>query len=144
MRRTSLEVSRYRAHATPILIGICVIAAMVVTLYAQSRDIQPVMKDVQPAFVSLGNNIKGNMAADAQKDAEKLQGLFKETAAFMKAQKADKGVEWANDASKTAGDLAKALKSNDMAAANTARAALQKDCATCHGTFREGAPGSYK
>ena len=55
---------------TSILIGICVIAAMVVTLYAQSRDIQPVMKEVQPAFVNLGKNMQAN-PADAQKDAEK-------------------------------------------------------------------------
>jgi cytochrome c556 len=129
---------------TSMLIGICVIAAMAMTLYAQTRDIQPVMKDVQPAFMSLGKNLQGNMAADAQKDAEKLQGLFKETAAFMKAQKAEKGVGWANDAATKAGDLAKAIKANDMTAAGAARSDLQKACATCHGTFREGAPGSYK
>ena len=129
---------------TSILIGICVIAAMAITLYAQNRDIQPVMKDVQPAFISLGKNLQGNMAADAAKDAEKLQGLFKETAAFMKAQKAEKGVTWANEAATTAGEIAKAAKANDMTAAGTARGNLQKACATCHGTFREGAPGSYK
>ena len=129
---------------TSILIGICVIAAMALTLYAQGRDIQPVMKEVQPAFVSLGKNIQGNMAADAQKDAEKLQGLFQEAAAFMKAQKADKGIEWANGASDAAAEIAKAAKANDMAAAGTARANLQKSCATCHGTFREGTPGNFK
>ena len=129
---------------TSILIGICVIAAMAITLYAQSRDIQPVMKEVQPAFQSLGKNIQGSMAADAQKDAEKLQGLFKEAADFMKAQKAEKGIEWANEASATAGEIAKAIKANDMAAAGTARGNLQKACATCHGTYREGAPGSFK
>src|SRR5262249_38367122 len=106
-------------------------------------DIQPVMKDVQPAFMSLGKNLQGS-AADAQKDAEKLQGLFKETAAFMKAQKAEKGVQWANDAAAKAGDIAKAVKANDITAAGTAWADLQKACATCHGTYREGAPGSYK
>src|SRR5262249_7438743 len=106
---------------TSNLIGICVIAPMAITLYAHNRDIQPVMKEVQPAFVSLGKNLQGNMAADAQKDAEKLQGLFKETAAFMKAQKAEKGIGWANDASNKAGDIAKAIKANDMTAAGAAR-----------------------
>ena len=129
---------------TSILIGICVIAAMALTLYAQSRDIQPVMKEVQPAFGTLGKNIQASNAADAQKDAEKLQGLFKEAAAFMKDNKADKGVEWANAASDAAGAVAKAAKANDMAAAGTARADLQKSCATCHGTFREGTPGNFK
>ncbi len=129
---------------TSILIGICVIAAMAITLYAQNRDIQPVMKEVQPAFMSLSKNLQGSMAADAQKDAEKLQGLFKETAAFMKAQKAEQGIGWANDAAAKAGDVAKAVKANDMTGANTARADLQKACATCHTTYREGAPGSYK
>ena len=129
---------------TSILIGICVIAAMAITLYAQSRDIDPVMKEVAPAFQSLGKNMQGNMAADAQKDAEKLQGLFKETAAFMKTHKAQQGEQWANEAAAKAGDLAKAIKANDMTAAGAARGDLQKACATCHGTYREGTPGSYK
>jgi cytochrome c556 len=129
---------------TSILIGICVIAAMAITLYAQNRDIQPVMKEVQVDFQSLGKNLQGNMAADAQKDADKLQGLFKETAAFMKAQKAEKGIQWANDAAAKAGDIAKAVKANDMTAAGAARGDLQKACATCHGTYREGTPGAYK
>jgi len=126
-----------------ILIAVCTAAAMTLTLYAQ-RDITPVMKEAGPAFVSLGKNLQASSAADAEKDAEKLQGLFKETATFMKAQKQDKGVTWANDAAALAADIAKAAKANDTATANTKRGDLQKACLTCHTTYREGAPGTYK
>src|SRR5215831_2205604 len=116
---------------TSVLIAVCLIAAMALTLYAQ-RDINPVMKEIGPVFQSLGKNIQANSAADAQKDADKLQGLFKETSDFMKAQKQEKAVAWASDAASVAGEIAKAAKANDMAAAGAARGNLQKACVTCH------------
>src|SRR6185295_1945719 len=100
---------------TSILIAVCMVAAMALTLYAQ-RDIMPVMKEVGPTNGSLGKNIMAGAWADAQKDAEKLQGLFKEAGAFMKAQKQDKAVGWANEAGTAAGEVAKAAKAGDAAA----------------------------
>src|SRR5437868_4749344 len=129
---------------TSILIAVCMIAAMSLALYAQ-RDIMPVMKEVGPTFVTMGKNIQASSAADVQKDAEKLQALFKETSAFMKAQKQDNAGNWASDAANTAGEIAKAAKANDMAAAGAARGSLQKACKTCHDVHREQLPDkSYK
>lgn len=122
-----------------IVIAVCMVAAMALTLYAQ-RDITPIMKDVGPAFQSMGKDIQASAAADVQKDAEKLQALFKETGDFMKAQKQDKAVAWAVDAANLAGEIAKAAKSNDMAAAGAARGNLQKACGTCHAVHREQLP----
>jgi len=116
---------------------------MVITLYAQN-DMIPAMKEVQPTMGSMNKNIQGNMAAEAAKDAEKLQGLFKATADFMKAQKNDKGMGWANDAGQLAGDIAKAAKANDLATAGTSAKALQKSCKNCHDVYRDGAPGAFK
>ena len=129
---------------TSILIAVCMVAAMALTLYAQ-RDINPVMKEMGPAFTSMGKNVQAGSAADVQKDAEKLQTLFKETGDFMKAQKQDKAVGWASDAANLAGEIARAAKSNDMAAAGTVRGNLQKACVTCHNVHREQLPDkSYK
>src|SRR3954469_12663349 len=100
---------------TSILVAVCMIAAMALTLYAQ-RDIMPVMKEVGPTNASLGKNITAGSMADVQKDAEKLQGLFKETGEFMKAQKQDKAVAWAKEAETASSDVAKAAKSGDAAA----------------------------
>ena len=50
---------------TSILIGICMVAAMVITLVAQGRDIAPVMKETQPTFLALSKDIKAGSAADA-------------------------------------------------------------------------------
>ena len=128
---------------TSILIGIMAVAAMVISLYAQN-DMIPAMKEMQPTFGSLNKNIAGGMAADAAKDAEKLQGLFKATADFMKAQKQDKAVGWANDAAAQAGEVAKAIKANDMATAGTTAKAIQKACKNCHDVHRDGTPGAFK
>ena len=66
-----------------VLIGVCMIAAMVITLYAQQRDIQPLMREVQPAFGSMTKALGAGTADQAAADATKLQGLFKEVAGLM-------------------------------------------------------------
>ncbi len=128
---------------TSILIAVCMVAAMAMTLYAQ-RDIVPIMKEVGPTNQSMGKNIAAGSAADAGKDAEKLQGLFKEAGEFMKAQKQDKGVTWANDAMAAAGEVAKAAKANDTAAMGAARGNLAKTCTTCHAVYRDTTGGTSK
>jgi cytochrome c556 len=117
------------------------IAAMVITLYAQQRDMDAIMKEVGPTFGGMNKNIgSGGAAADVQKDAEKLQGLFKEAGGFMKAQKAEKGVGWARDAETAAGDIAKAAKANDMAAVKAGNDKLKANCKACHDVHREMLP----
>jgi hypothetical protein len=44
-----------------VLIGICMIAAMAITLYAQQRDIDPIMKEVGPTFGSMNKGVGGGM-----------------------------------------------------------------------------------
>jgi len=125
-----------------VLIGVCMIAAMVITLYAQQRDIMPIMKEVGATAVPMFKNIGGGTApaADVQKDAEKLQGLFKEAGGFMKTQKAEKGIGYAKDAEAAAGDIAKAAKANDMAAVKAGSDKLKAQCKACHDVHREQLP----
>ena len=54
-----------------VLIGICMLIALVLTLVAQSEaDLPPIMKDVVATQKSLQGNIANNAAADVAKDAD--------------------------------------------------------------------------
>ncbi len=128
---------------TSIMIAVCMVAAMALTLYAQ-RDIMPVMKEVGPTNAQMGKNIGAGTWADVAKDAEKLQGLFKEAGEFMKAQKAAGAVTWANDAAKIAGDIAAAAKAGKAEDATAAAGKLKAQCKACHDVHREGTPGNFK
>jgi len=119
------------------------VAAMALTLYAQ-RDIMPVMKEVGPTSQSMNKNIGAGSWADVAKDADKLQGLFKEVGDFMKAQKQEKAVGWANDAATAAGDISKASKAGKADDATAAAGKLKATCGTCHAVHRDGTPGNFK
>ena len=128
---------------TSILIAVCMIAAMALTLYAQ-RDIMPVMKELGPTNASMGKNVTAADWAAVAADATKLQGLFKETGDFMKAQKQATAATWANDAATTAGDIAAKAKAGNAADATAAAGKLKASCKACHDVHREGTPGNFK
>jgi hypothetical protein len=124
------------------IISVCMVFAVTVSLYAQTKDIYPIMKEVGPTFTALGRGMgdRSMPAADVAKDAEKLQKLFTETAAFMKEKNLEKAVGWANDAAVAAGDLAKAAKANESDPMFSAQKRIQKQCGTCHAAHREQLP----
>ncbi len=124
------------------IISICIVFAVTVSLYAQTKDIYPIMKEVGPTFTGLNRGMtdRSMSAADVAKDAEKLQKLFVEAGAFMKEKNLEKAVGWANDAAAAAGDLAKAAKSNESDPMYAAAKTIQKQCATCHAAHREQLP----
>lgn len=125
-----------------ILIGICMLAAATLTLYAQARDIAPIMKEVGPAFTALNSGMQNRSmpAADVAKNADKLQGLFKEVSAFMKEKNVADAIAWANDAAAASAALSKAAKENDADAMFTAQASIGKNCKACHAVHREQLP----
>ena len=125
-----------------IIISACMVVAVTLTLYAQMRDINPIMKEVGPAFTGLTSGMKDRSmpAADVAKNAEKLQNLFKEVSVFMKGKNLENGVGWANDAANAAGELSKAAKSNEVDAMKTAQGNIQKNCKACHDVHREQLP----
>jgi hypothetical protein len=116
------------------------IAAMVINHYAQQRDIQPLMREVQPAFGAMTKGIAAGTADTVAAEATKLQGLFREVAGWMKTQKADKAVGWSNDTATLAGEVAKAAKANDMAAAKASGDKIKAQCKACHDVHREQLP----
>ena len=124
-----------------ILIGICMIVALALTLIAQqTQDLSPVMKDVGATTGSLRKNLDAKSAADAQKDAEKLQTLFTQAQGFFKAMKAQDAVDTVKANAGLAADIAKAAKANDIDAAGKTAGALQKTCKSCHDVHREQLP----
>lgn len=126
-----------------LIIVTCLLMAFVMTVYGQQqRELQPIMKEIQPTSNGLtaGINNRTMTGADVVKDAEKLAGLFKEVSSYMKTKNLDKAVQWANEASAAASDLAKATTANDVEAMKTARAGFQKQCKTCHDVHREQLP----
>ena len=127
---------------TSMIIAICGVVAMALTLYAQTRDLDPVMKEIGPAFTNLtkGMGERSMAGADVAKEAEKLQKLFQETSAFMKSKNIQDGVGWANDAANAAGELAKAAKANDSEAMKVASGNIGKQCKACHAVHREQLP----
>ena len=125
------------------IIAVCLVVAVSLTLYAQTRDLQPIMKEVQPTFGGITTGMGGSRtmsAADVAKNADKLQGLFKEVSAFMQGKNISDAVGFANDAANAAAELSKAAKANDADAMFAAQKTIQKQCATCHAAHREQLP----
>ncbi len=121
-----------------ILIGICLLAA--VGLIAKTADLDPVMKQVGPSNAALQRAVGAGSAADVATEAAKLEGLFKQTEEFMKANKVADGAGWAKDASVAAGDAAKAAKAGNMEAATAAANKVKGTCKGCHDVHREQLP----
>ena len=124
------------------VIAVCLVAAVGLTLFAQSRDLQPMMKEIQPTFggITTGMTSRSMAAADVAKNADKLQGLFKEVSGFMQGKSITDAVGFANDAANAAAELSKAAKANDSEGMATAQKAIQKQCGTCHAAHREQLP----
>jgi len=129
------------------IIAVCLVVAISLTVYAQSRDLQPMMKEIQPAFggITTGMQTRNMPAAEVAKNADKLQGLFKEVSTFMQGKSITDAVGFANDAANAAAELSKAAKANDADAMAAAQKTIQKQCGTCHAAHREQLPDkSYK
>ena len=125
-----------------IFIGVCMLAAVTLTLYAQVKDLPPLMKEIGPASGSLttGMTDRSMSAADVAKTADKLHGLFTDVTAYWKSKNVTDATDWATTAAKAADDLSKAAKANDSDAMRTAKTTLQKQCKSCHDVHREQLP----
>src|SRR6266404_9992500 len=84
-----------------IAVTIVVIAAFValgVTLLAQNRPYDQVMKEVAPTYANLKKNLDSSAFAVAAEDAAKLEGLFKETETFWTPFKTKDALDFARNA----------------------------------------------
>ena len=124
-----------------ILIGICMLTALAITIWAQApTDLSPIMKDVAATQNKMRMDLMSGSASDVAADAEKLQGLFRQAAGFFKAQKAQDSVDFAKANVQKAGEIMKAAKDNNLDAAKAPAGELQKSCKNCHDVHREQLP----
>ena len=124
-----------------ILIGICMLTALAITIWAQApTDLSPIMKDVAATQNKMRMDLMSGSASDVAADAEKLQGLFRQAAGFFKAQKAQDSVDFAKANVQRAGEIMKAAKENNLDAAKAPAGDLQKSCKNCHDLHREQLP----
>jgi cytochrome c556 len=124
-----------------VLIGICMLAALAITIWAQQApptDLSPIMKEVAPTVAKLRMDMMSGNAADVAADAEKLQGLFRQAAGFFKAQKVQDSLDWAKANVQSLGAIVKAAKENNLDAAKAPAGEVQKSCKNCHDVHREG------
>jgi len=125
-----------------VLIGICVLAALAITVLAQQAptDLSPVMKDVGATTNKMRMDIMAGNASDVAADAEKLQNDFRQATGFFKAQKAMDAADWSKANAQSAGEIVKAAKANNLDAAKAPAAEIQKSCKSCHDVHREQLP----
>ena len=124
-----------RQVALAVIVGAGLFAGA--SMFAQSRPYTQVMKDVGPTFASLKKNLDSNSAAAVVQDAEKLEGLFKETEAFWAQFNTKDAVDHAKNAQKAFADISAKAKSNDLKAAQKTYGSIGSICGDCHFSHRE-------
>ena len=122
-----------------IALGLIVIAAFCAgaTVFAQSKNYTQLMKEIAPTFAALRKDLDSKSAAAAAEDAEKLQGLFKETEAFWAKFNTKDAIDHARNAQKALADVSAKAKANDIPGATKAYGAIGSICGDCHFSHRE-------
>ncbi len=116
------------------------LAAQAPAKIVSDADYAAAMKEIGSLNGAMTKAIKAGDAAEAGKGIPRLETIFKSVQAYW----ADKKVADATQASQAAvtalAEIQKALKANDMAAAETARGTLAQQCMGCHKEHREKLP----
>lgn len=126
-----------------IAVTIIVIAAFValgVTLLAQNRPYDQVMKEVAPTYANLKKSLDSSAFAVAAEDAAKLEGLFKETETFWTPFKTKDALDFAKSVQLAARNVSAAAKEMNGQKAQAAYNAIGKSCKGCHDSHRETMP----
>ena len=123
-----------------IVVVMSALAALAVTLFAQSRPYDQVMKDVAPTYANLKKNLDSNAFAVAAEDAAKLEGLFKETENFWTPFKTKDALDFAKNVQLAARNVNAAAKEMNGQKAQAAYAGIGKSCKGCHDSHRESMP----
>ena len=112
---------------------------------ASDADYATHMKEIGQLNGVLNKSMKGGDAAEAGKAAARMEVLFKNVHAYWNDKKVMDATTAATGMISSLQALQKALGANDMAAAETARAAIGANCMSCHTAHREKLPeGGFK
>ena len=107
---------------------------------ASDADYATHMKEIGQLNGVLNKSIKGGMADEAGKAAARMEVLFKNIHGYWAAKKVEDATTAASTAVTSLAAIQKATASNDMTAAETARASLGGTCMACHTAHREKLP----
>jgi hypothetical protein len=107
---------------------------------ATDADYATHMKEIGQLNGVLNKSIKAGDAAEAGKAAARLEVLFKNIHAYWNEKKVADATTAAQTVVTSLQGVQKALAANDMAAAETSRAAAAAQCMTCHTAHREKLP----
>ena len=132
-----------------IVIAVCFVLAIGISLVGQARDLDTIMKEIQPLWAppnGLSAVITG-ATPDYTKvaaDATKLQGLFTEAEGQFSKMKMAEAAGIAKGAADAAGALAKEAKAGKIADAKATSASIGQ-CKACHAKYRESdGAGGFK
>jgi len=134
----------------------CFVFAMAISMFGQARDLDTIMKEINPLWQgaagapglgSRGTAILDSATPDLAKvaaDAAKLQSLFTEAAGEFTKLKMAEPAGMAKTIADAAGNLAKEAKAGKITDAKASKTAIGQ-CGACHMKFREPDPaGGFK
>ena len=98
------------------------------------------MKEIGSLNGAMTKAIKAGDGAEAGKAAARLEVLFKNIHGYWNEKKVADATTASTNALTALADIQKALKANDMTAAETARGTLAQQCMACHKEHREKLP----
>ena len=107
---------------------------------ASDADYATHMKEIGQLNGVLNKSMKGGDAAEAGKAAARMEVLFKNVHTYWADKKVADATTAAQGVVTSLQAVQKALTANDMAAAETARAAIGANCMGCHTAHREKLP----
>ena len=107
---------------------------------ASDTDYATHMKEIGQLNGVLNKSLKAGEAAEAGKAAARMEVLFKNVHTYWADKKVADATTAAQGVVTSLQAVQKALASNDMAAAETARAAIGANCMSCHTAHREKLP----
>ena len=119
---------------------IAVLAAFAVTLLAQSRPYDQVMKEIAPTYANLKKNLDSSAFPAAAEDAAKLESLFKETENFWTPFKTKDALDFAKSVQAASRGVNAAAKEMNGQKAQASYAGIAKSCKGCHDSHRESMP----
>jgi hypothetical protein len=107
---------------------------------ASDTDYATHMKEIGQLNGVLNKSMKAGEAAEAGKAAARMEVLFKNVHTYWADKKVADATTAAQGVVTSLQAVQKALTANDMAAAETARAAIGANCMSCHTAHREKLP----
>ena len=107
---------------------------------ATDADYATHMKEIGQLNGVLNKSMKAGDAAEAGKAAARMEVLFKNMHTYWADKKVEDATTAAMGVVTSLQAVQKALAANDMAAAETARAAIGANCMSCHTAHREKLP----